>query len=300
MNHQTLTLLIVNGKAASNKELRESIQILRKEKFSVAVRVTWEQGDGARYVQEALALKASTIIAAGGDGTINEIATALAGYDMAARPVLGIVPLGTANDFATSAGIPQAPENALRLAIQGKAYAIDLAQVNEKHAFINMATGGFGTRITTTTPETLKNVLGGVSYVIQGMLRPDQLKADSCTIRGADFHWQGDALVIAIGNGQQAGGGQRLCPQARINNGLLDMSIITAQEVLPVLLNALIKSADNNPNIIRTSLSWLEISAAHDMTFNLDGEPLTDKRFRIDILPGALRCRLPPDCPLLR
>ncbi|MCP6060354.1 lipid kinase YegS, partial [Klebsiella pneumoniae] len=81
------------------------------------------------------------------------------------------LPLGTANDFATSVGIPEGMEPALRLALVGKATAIDLARVNGDRYFINMATGGFGTRITTETPEKLKSALGGVSYFIHGLMR---------------------------------------------------------------------------------------------------------------------------------
>lgn len=83
----------------------------------------------------------STVIAGGGDGTINEVATALMSLPADKRPCLGILPLGTANDFATGCNIPLQIENALQLAVKGRAVAIDLAQVNGEHYFINMATG---------------------------------------------------------------------------------------------------------------------------------------------------------------
>lgn len=298
MVNDSITLAILNGKSAGNEDLRQAIATLREEGYRLEVRVTWEHGDGERYVREAVDLNATTVIAAGGDGTINEIATALAGLSPARRPVLGIVPLGTANDFATSAGIPLEMENALRLAIIGKASAIDLARVNGDRYFINMATGGFGTRITTETPEKLKSALGGVSYFIHGLMRMDTLKADSCHLRGPDFDWQGDALVIGIGNGRQAGGGQRLCPQALINDGKLELTIATSQELLPTLLHTL-TSDDENPNLITASLPWLTIHAPNEMTFNLDGEPLTGTEFKIEVMPDALECRLPPSCELL-
>lgn len=298
MNKQSLTLLILNGKGAGNDDLRAAISKLRDEGFDIAVRVTFEKGDGERYVREAIDLEAETVVAGGGDGTINEIATALAGSQASHRPVLGILPLGTANDFATSVGIPVEMEPALRLAIQGKANVIDLARVNQHHYFINMATGGFGTRITTETPEKLKSALGGVSYFIHGLMRMDTLKPDSCEISGPDFQWQGDALVIGIGNGRQAGGGQRLCPTALINDGQLNISVVTAQELLPTLLHSL-TGDDENPAIITAQLESLTIRSAHEMTFNLDGEPLSGHEFNIEVLPGALSCRLPPQCPLL-
>lgn len=293
------SLLILNGKSADNPLLREAIALLRNEGVDIHVRVTWEKGDAQRYVEEARQLGVETVIAGGGDGTINEVSTALIQCQGANVPALGILPLGTANDFATSVGIPDALDNALKLAIAGSAVEIDIAQVNDKTYFINMATGGFGTRITTETPEKLKAALGGVSYLIHGLMRMDTLKPDRCEIRGENFQWQGDALVIGIGNGRQAGGGQQLCPDALINDGLLQLRIFTGEELLPALLSTL-KQPEENPNIIDGASSWFDIQAPHEITFNLDGEPLSGQQFHIEILPAALRCRLPPDCPLLR
>lgn len=293
------SLLIVNGKGAGDPLLRDAITLLRNEGMTIHVRVTWEKGDAARYVDEAQNLNVDTIIAGGGDGTINEVATALIQCSGKCLPVLGILPLGTANDFATSAGIPNDLGSALKLAISGDPVAIDIARVNDQTCFINMATGGFGTRITSETPEKLKAALGGVSYFIHGLLRMDTLTPDRCEIHGDNFHWQGDALVIGIGNGRQAGGGQPLCPSALINDGLLHLRILTGEELLPALLTALAQP-EESPNLVDGVSPWFEVTAPHEVTFNLDGEPLSGQSFRIMVLPNALRCRLPPDCPLLR
>lgn len=293
------SLLILNGKGADNQPLRDAIGLLRDEGVEIHVRVTWEKGDAQRYVDEARQLGVETVIAGGGDGTINEVSAALIQCQGGNVPALGILPLGTANDFATSTGIPEALDKALKLAIAGNAVAIDIAQVNDKTCFINMATGGFGTRITTETPEKLKAALGGVSYFIHGLMRMDTLKPDRCEIRGENFHWQGDALVIGIGNGRQAGGGQQLCPGALINDGLLQLRIFTGEELLPALFSTLTQP-EENPNIVDGASAWFDIQAPHEITFNLDGEPLSGQEFHIEILPNALRCRLPPDCPLLR
>ncbi|MEA9388968.1 lipid kinase YegS [Acerihabitans sp. TG2] len=293
------SLLIINGKNAGNESVRLAVHQQREAGYPIEVRVTWEHGDARRYVLEAVELQVDTVIAGGGDGTINEIAGVLTQLPAAQRPCLGILPLGTANDFALSAAIPSELDKALLLAIMGKPVDIDIAQVNHDRFFINMATGGFGTRITTETPDKLKSALGGVSYFIHGLLRMDTLKADSCDIRGPDFHWADEALVIGIGNGRQAGGGQELCPDAFINDGLLQLRIYASQELLPILLNSLTRD-EQNAHIVTASLPWLDIVSPHEVTFNLDGEPLTGKKFHIQVLPAALTCRLPPMCPLLK
>ena len=269
------SLLILNGKGANEPQLREAVNLLRDEGIDIHVRVTWEKGDAARFIDEALQLNVETVIAGGGDGTINEVATAL--VERGGKMALGILPLGTANDFATSVGIPQDLASALKLAIVGRDVPIDIARVNDKTGFI----------------------IGGVSYLIHGLMRMDTLKPDRCEIRGENFHWQGDALVIGIGNGRQAGGGQQLCPEALINDGLLHLRIFTGEELIPALFSTL-ANPENSPNIVDGVSSWFEITAPHEMTFNLDGEPLSGKTFRMELLPAALRCRLPPDCPLLR
>lgn len=91
-------------------------------------------------------------------------------------------------------------------------------------------------------------------------MRMDTLQPDRCEIRGENFHWQGDALVIGIGNGRQAGGGQQLCPNALINDGLLQLRIFTGDEILPALVSTL-KSDEDNPNIIEAASAWFDIQA---------------------------------------
>lgn len=88
------SLLILNGKSTDNLPLREAIMLLREEGMTIHVRVTWEKGDAARYVEEARKLGVATVIAGGGDGTINEVSTALIQCEGDDIPALGILPLG--------------------------------------------------------------------------------------------------------------------------------------------------------------------------------------------------------------
>ena len=109
--------LILNGKSAGNPAVREAVHALRGRGITLDVRVTWEKGDAERFVAEALAEGVDTVVAAGGDGTLNVVASAFAASGKAADalPSLGLVPMGTANDFATAVGIPRAPLQALEL-----------------------------------------------------------------------------------------------------------------------------------------------------------------------------------------
>ncbi|HGN1705838.1 TPA: lipid kinase YegS [Providencia rettgeri] len=298
MNKYQSAMIILNGKQSNNPELHKGVAHLRKEGHHIQVRIPWEKVDTHNFIAQAIESNIDTIIAAGGDGTINAVASTLMQFPVSHRPALGILPMGTANDFATSANIPLDIEAALALAIKGKPVAIDVAQVNDQYYFLNMATGGFGTRITTETPEALKSALGGAAYVINGLLRPDTLKTDICHIEGDNFSWEGETLVIAVGNGKQAGGGQQLTPQALINDGALNLLIIPARDVIPAFLTNLF-STDKNEHLVEKTLSWIKISSPHDMVLNLDGEPLSGDSFTFKIQANAIECRLPPQCSLL-
>jgi len=159
--------LIVNGKVASNEALRIAVVGQREVGHCIEVRVTWEKGDAQRFASEAG--EVDLLIAAGGDGTLNEVVHGLMGLPRKARPVFGLVPLGTANDFATGCGIPRDPETALALCLQGKAVPIDVGKANE-HWFLNVASAGFGAEVTATTSPELKRLLGPAAYTVMGII----------------------------------------------------------------------------------------------------------------------------------
>ena len=143
---------------------------------------------------------------------------------------LVLLPLGTANDFSRSAGIPLEPAEALEL-LDVPPRDIDLGEVGGQ-IFLNMATGGFGSQVTANTSEDLKKVLGGAAYLFTGLSRFSELHAAYGELQGPDFHWSGELLALGIGNGRQAGGGHVLCPQALADDGLLDISILPAPQEL--------------------------------------------------------------------
>jgi len=285
-------MLILHGKQAMNEEVRSAVHGLRDSGWPLDVRVTWEAGDAQRLVGEALAGGYTHIVAGGGDGTLRDVAEAmgLAG----AQASLALLPLGTANDFAKAAGVPLELAAALAL-LDTPAQAIDLGQAGDQ-LFLNMATGGFGSQVTANTSEDLKKVLGAAAYLFTGLSRFSELQAASVALQGPDFHWQGDLLALGIGNGRQAGGGQVLCPEAVVNDGLLDIAILPApQEVVGALRELLA----GDGLFIRTRLPWVEIKSSQGLDINLDGEPLQADSLRFQTLPAALRLHLPAGSPLL-
>lgn len=299
--------LILNGKSAGDEAVRGAVHALRDAGVGLDVRVTWEGGDAERYVAEAIADRVDTVIAGGGDGTLSEVATTLAHRDAAASalPSLGLLPLGTANDFAAACGIPVEPEAALRLVRDSAAVPMDLLKLDangDTHWAANLASGGFGTEVTAETNEGLKKMLGGLAYVLTGLSKLGRIEPQAARLRGPGFDWEGEFIALGIGNGRQAGGGQALCPEALIDDGLLDLTVVPPLdgELLATLGTALAEGKDAALDrvAVRRALPWVEIEAARPLTLNLDGEPVQAIRFRIECIPGRVRMHLPADCPL--
>ncbi|MCB1655877.1 MAG: lipid kinase YegS, partial [Pseudomonadales bacterium] len=150
------------------------------------------------------------------------------------------------------------------------------------------------------TSEDLKKVLGGAAYLFTGLTRFTELHAAYAELQGPDFHWQGNLLALGIGNGRQAGGGQELCPQALVDDGLLDISILPApQEVVSTLKELMAGGWSLDNLFVRARVPWVEIKAAEGLSMNLDGEPLEGDAMRFEVRKGALKVHLPENSPLL-
>lgn len=293
---QRRAILILHGKQSLNEDVRAAVAEKRKQGWELDVRLTWEGGDAQRLVTEALAAGHRKIIAGGGDGTLRDIAEAVARGDQSAS--LTILPLGTANDFARAAGVPLDVAQALDL-LDLEPTAVDLGEVGGK-LFLNMATGGFGSQVTANTSEDLKKVLGGAAYLFTGLTRFSELHSAHGELHGPDFHWRGDLLALGIGNGRQAGGGHVLCPTAVADDGLLDVSILPApQEVVGTLKSLLEGGLGIDNMFVRARLPWVELKSAQGLDINLDGEPLTGEDLRFTARPAALLLHLPTDSPVL-
>jgi lipid kinase YegS len=300
--------LILNGKSAGDDRVRDAVVALRDAGVRLDVRVTWEGGDAERYVAEAIADGVDTVIAGGGDGTLSEVATTLAqrGATAVALPTLGLLPLGTANDFASACGIPVEAEAALRMVRDSAAAPMDLLKLDangETHWAANLASGGFGTEVTTETNEGLKKMLGGLAYVLTGLSKLGRIEPQTARLHGPGFDWEGEFIALGIGNGRQAGGGQALCPDALIDDGLLDVTVVPPLhgELLATLGAAMTEGKDAALDrvAVRRTLPWVDIESPVPLTLNLDGEPVDATRFRIECIPGRVRMHLPADCPLL-
>ena len=305
--------LVINGKAAGDEPLRDAVAAMRDAGVQASVRVTWESGDAERYVAEAIADGVDTVVAAGGDGTLSEVATTLAHRDEAADdlPSLALVPLGTANDFAAAAGIPHEAAAALAIARDVPARPVDLLRIESArvgqgpgiHWCANLASGGFGTQVTIATNEGLKKILGGLAYLLTGIASLWRIDPIRARLRGPGFDWSGEFIALGIGNGRQAGGGQVLCPEAMLDDDLLELTVVPSLEGQVGATLATLATRGRQAALdrvaVRSRLPWVELVADAPFFLNLDGEPVESDRFRVDCVARRVRMHLPERCPLL-
>ena len=297
-----MIFIILNGQKAYLEAVRGAVSALRSDYPDIEVRVTWEKGDARRFVHEASRNGTERIVSAGGDGTLNEVVNALAEVEASSRPALAIMPLGTANDFATACAIPSDPLEALKLAIHGKTFDVDIVQANNRY-FINVATGGFVTKVTSEAPPLLKKLLGKLAYTIMAMFKAMHFRPHRGRIKARGIDIEGYAIAAAVCNGRQAGGGQVLAPNALVDDGLLDVIVILTFPASRAaqLLQELLDPSIDGQYVRRFQSSQVETwpHRRRKSTINLDGEPYKARYYKFKVLPGELRLVLPEGCPCI-
>ena len=295
--------LIAHAKVAEDPALRAAVEELRAEGHALELQPTAAPGDAARLAERARAEGVETVVAVGGDGTLNEVINGLFRDGVPVPCSVGLVAMGTANDFARSAGVPICdPLPALRLVLESEPVPIDLGRVGGT-AFLNVATGGFVTDVTLATPDTLKDLLGKVAYLLTGLVSVVGMEAKPVRLTGPGLAGEGKAYLLAVGNGRCAGGGFRLCDQARLDDGLLDVFIVPEVpfgRLFGLLGDLLSSTSERYDEAIYCQLPWVEVKAPDGLQFNLDGEPRKGDHFRFEILPKAVRFHVGPGAPLVQ
>jgi lipid kinase YegS len=290
--------LILNGKVVGNDALRAAVVRQREDGHRIEIRVTREKGDARRFVSETG--EADLLIAAGGDGTLNEVVHGLMDLSIDVRPVLGVVPLGTANDFATGCDIPRDPEKALALCIEGESVPIDVGKANERW-FLNAASAGFGAEVTATTSSELKRLLGSAAYTVMGAILAVNVHQYHGRLTLPDREITGSGPLAIIGNGRQTGGGVQVAPRAFIDDGLLDVLVIRQIPTTALLTAAreLQQLSSDGEYISYWQTPWVEVHPEEVIPVNLDGEPVEFSSVRYEAVSKAIRVIVPPNCPLL-
>ena len=292
------TCLVLHRKSADRPEVKDAVKAVTDSGIELRVRIPWNKQDKPRVVREAVAAGATRIIAGGGDGTINAVVNSLVGKGKKPpRAELGILPLGTANDFARGCSLPVDDlESCLRIACLAPTRAVDVGRMN-KRSFINVASLGFGAEVTATTSVDLKKHLGGVAYTLMGFATALQFSpyTGRLTIPGQN-PMPGEMLIAAVGNCRYAGGGFDVAPKASMSDGLLDLAVIAHdQQFSPARVLQEMQDPYNESNqyVTYRQLSEFTFESDNKLHCNLDGEPVRKRKLRFSVLPKHLPLALP-------
>lgn len=284
--------LVIHGSRAGDDGLRAAIAAARARGVRIRPRVTFELGDAATFAREEAQAGVAAVVAVGGDGTINEVLNGLAGSEVP----MGIVPLGTANDFARQVAIPDDAEHALDLILREPPVRLDTAELNGRR-FLNVSAGGIGAEATAETGAAAKAALGPLAYAITGLRKLVALETHRLRLVAPDLEREHDALLFFVGNARESGGGMPVTPLASPNDGLLDVCVVEAEGRADLARLALaIRRGEHvgEPGVHYYRLPWVRMTADEAIDVNVDGEPVRATELDYRARPGDLLIHLPP------
>ncbi len=232
--------------------------------------ITFHAGDAAAHAADAARRGVDAVAAVGGDGTVNEVINGLDGFDVP----LGIIPVGTANDFARQVGIPADADHAMDVILRRKPRRLDTASLNGRR-FLNVSMGGVGAEATAETPAEAKESFGPVAYAISGMRKIADFRRNHARFVGDGFAYEGDFMMFAVGLTRSTGGGNMVTPRASMTDGLLDLCIVEGMSRGEFARTAMkVKRGEHigHPGVHYVQLRWVHIEGREPISVNVDGE----------------------------
>ena len=270
---------------------RHARAALRACSMDGEVRVTERRGNARAMARAMISAGARTVVAWGGDGTINEVAAEV----IAAGAVLGVVPGGSGNGFARGLGLERRARAALRTALTGPARVIDAGEIDGR-IFVNVAGIGFDARLAEAFNRLSRR--GAAAYLRTGVRELLSYRAGACTVRAEGQAFTMPAFLVAVANCREYGNGALIAPRARPDDGLLDLVCIPARR-LPWLLCQSFRlftgSMQRLPGVRCVAGTAMELTAERPLTFHVDGEVCSGGScLRVRVRASSLRVRVPP------
>ena len=284
----------VAGPAVNRTRNRQSSDLVKRafadEATACEVVFTKYAGHARELASNFASQGVSPIIAWGGDGTVNEVASALA-FQPA---VLGIVPTGSGNGLARELGISLDPSGALATAVHGRDRTIDIGVLGGR-TFVNLA----GVGLDAAVAETFSQVDGrGLRRYVQAtMATVFRYEPSTYVLTFRENTWQTSALLVAFANGTQYGHGASIAPHARLDDGLLDLVVIAPRNGLRVLWGArrlFTGTIAQDPDVRTATVDSATIASEQPIRFHVDGEVVCGGRSLTAVTHhAALRVRVP-------
>lgn len=267
--------ILVLNPASGNANHRERVRELADE-TGFTVLETQAEGEAITFARLAGEAGADFVAAAGGDGTLNEVARGLDAADALDDVTFGVVPTGTGNNFASNVGV-EGIEHAFEVLLHGERRHIDVG-VAEEELFLNSCIAGLTAEASDSTSTQMKDRLGTLAYVVSALREVREFDALPLAVEATDAErdetWSGEALMVLVGNARRFPAEGRT--QANCEDGLLEATIVERTPPANLLEEAAINRlfGDETEHVTRLRASELRVKVRRDdpVGFSFDGE----------------------------
>lgn len=260
------------GREIIRKHLAEILEKMELAGYETSCHATTAEGDAIEAAKSAVARGFDVVIAAGGDGTLNEVIAGVSPFEN--RPTIGLIPVGTTNDFARALKIPRDIEDAVDIIVQGQTVPVDVGMMNDRY-FINIAGGGRMTELTYDVPSKLKTVLGQLAYYLKGIEMLPSIHSSHVKIEYDGQVFNDEVMMFLVGLTNSVGGFEKLAPDSSINDGKFTLLILkkcNIAEFIRIVSLALRGEHLDDPLVISSKAEKITVTSNEEVLLNLDGE----------------------------
>jgi diacylglycerol kinase (ATP) len=289
-------IVIFNPNAGQADFLEASINraaiFWRDRGWTVTYAPTQFAGHATQIAREAAHEGYDYAIAAGGDGTVNEVMNGL----LHTQTALGTLPIGTVNIWAREMGLPMDIVGAAKQLLEARVRSVDVGMAGDR-AFLLMAGVGFDAAVTQSVDAGEKKRFGVIAYVKQAFQVAWKFQGVRTLLRIDGKRVRGRILMLVIGNSQLYGGVVKFTAHAIVDDGLLDVCVIKGRSMLTAplrLFSVFTRNYNRDPKVAYFKASRVEIQGKKRLPIQVDGDFIGKTPMRFEILPGALRVMVPP------
>ena len=268
-------LFVFNPKAGKGKiktHLLDIVDIFSSHDYEIIIRSTQAPRDAYEKAKE-YANSVDMIVCSGGDGTLDEVVTGI--MEAESSVPIGYIPAGSTNDFANSLFMPKNMTKVAEMIMEEELYHCDIGRFNQK-TFAYVAAFGLFTDVSYETDQDLKNVLGHVAYVLEGVKRLFDIKSYHMKVTSDEVQAEDDFIVGMITNSRSVGGFKNLTGKnVDMNDGLFEVTLIAHPKnplQLQEIITALVMAEDNTELIYSFKTKKLTIESDEEVPWTLDGE----------------------------
>ncbi len=260
------------GKANIKSNLLDIIDIFTKAAYEVTAYPTQFVGDAIAVSRERSG-DFDIVVCSGGDGTLDEVVTGI--MQCSVRPTIGYIPAGSTNDFANSLHIPKSMMKAAETVVEGMEFPCDIGAFNDD-TFVYIAAFGLFTDVSYETKQDVKNLLGHLAYLLEGMKRLSVIPTYRIKIRYGEEVIEDEFIFGMITNSESVGGFKRITGKwVELDDGMFEVTLIrnprNAIELNSILTALVLKDIDTEyMYCFRTS--HIELESEEEIAWTLDGE----------------------------